>query len=461
METTPGGKGKRLGGFPERLAWHLHRCGMLQQDLARSSGIPEPIISEWINNKDRRVGQEQIGRLAFALAARYAEIRAAKEPGAAVDLSKGVQRSRHSKRVDSRSGARFEVGPSYRGPEDLVALVEDLLASAGHQLRDGNRDLVWRRMAGSPEPHVLRVGWYEKYPLIYTHGQGMRGIAKSVTERVCSLLAARIDWVRLDLSEITERLLTGDIDMVCCEYVGVESIGFQVWLSDPLPMLRVGPVGLVERNRLGRATARERDEGGETLVWPRFNELRFNHTNTLIGKALLSALIPTAAVDSPWNVPEGRKPIPVGGTLLECCEDLVQAPEDERGRVRCFATDSLTYLEAKRSLGDALAPLPVTPREPLPLFGLCFALHPSEGGRLGQLLNRTLSKLSEMRFFEFLFEAPEWIDTIQEHAELLDQMRAASSADRQGPTTATGPGSTIQSRGRQLFARQPLTPESS
>lgn len=415
--------------FRQRLSMHLERTRLTQADLAARARIPESQISAWFKG-DRRIGQEPLGRVAFALAERYAEINSDSTVTASSPDPEKTRRGRPPNRPgDGHVAALDEIHPYYRGPEDLVALLADLVSLAGDQFGDDRQDLVWRRMSGRQSPHVLRVGWYEKYPLAYTHRGEFQGIAKQVTERVASLLAARIEWVRLELPALTDKLRTGAIDLVCCEYVGVESIGFHVWLSDPMPILRICPVGLVSTTLLP-AVVRVEDlvPGAHSVDWPEFDRMRFCHTNTLIGKALHSSLLPRAAMESQWASDE-RAPEALSTTLLECCKNIVDTPRDSSGRIRCFATDTLTFFEARRSLGDSVSILPPMPNEPLPRFGLCFALHPSEGDRFGQMLNRAIATLdTDMNYFEFVLQSnSEWLGIHRDHQILVDKLRRAGT----------------------------------
>jgi hypothetical protein len=149
----------------------------------------------------------------------------------------------------------------------------------------------------------------------------------------------------------------------------------------------------------------------------------FTHTQTLIGQTLLSSLIPDAVLAS------GDKAIvsaAVSVDLHRCYSEALDATKSHE-RISCFVADTLTYLDAVRSFGKLAGRLQTSPEFPMPTFGLCFAMHPREGGRLGRLVNMGIAKLIEMNFFASVAYAP-FGKLIKENHALVKEISSSHAA---------------------------------
>lgn len=428
--------------FPQLLACSLEEVGKPASALATRTGYKPSQIAAWLAGS-RPIGLDGIGRVGHALADFYeTAFEARSQQRSGTDLvadapSEHQPRRRRTRRAIATAGQVGLSGLRYRGRMDLVALLCELAESAGFRVGDGHRDVVGPRLFGNAGTRTLRVGWYEKYPLAYSQNGLFQGIAKVVTERVAALIAAQVEWVYADLIDITGMLMCGDIDMICCEYIGAESIMFDIWLSDCLPGLRVAPVGLIHGDNQEQVTTTRFDTHSRVRACgPRFERLLYSHSDTLIGQSLFSCLASPQdeiSVNLESTVSDSS-PAPIRRTLQECYAHVLEQPCADRDLFRCFATDSLTFIEAKRSYPNEAALLPPTPFDAVPEFGLCFALHPSEGSRLGLMLNRAMQKLAQMGYLAStagVFECPAyrpWRDVLMQNEALVASIRSRQTA---------------------------------
>lgn len=386
---------------------HLRALGKGSQWLAGEMGVSGSIVSQWLTARDRYVSRGQVSRLAFVLAREYQAQR-----GERSDDAPGPTES-EMRREDRDI-------PRYKGVRDLEAILNELLRSLGYRSMIGERNLVWHRLAGESD-RVLRVGWSEYYPLTYAHAGDLSraplGIASMVTEKVAALMGVRVEWHHYDVTEITPALLRNRIDMICCQYIRIDPRFFDVWVSDPLPFLRVKPALLVH----GEHVHRIRRDAGAGYGALDYSKMIVLHTDTSIGRCLANFLTPPAGQAGLADVL--REIIPKPGTrdddqtalrmpLAKACEDVLTNPVDRRlNRVRCLATDSLTAwtaaLESQgqslpgRSARWALGPAAVVdiPGVRLPLFSVGFGLHPEDADMFGRMLNRGIENLRQLYFF--------------------------------------------------------------
>ncbi len=398
--------------FSLLLAQHLSASELKQNELASRTGFSEAQVSGWLSGRDHRLSRAVIGHIAHVLATAYAHA----PRGTDGERPQQKRRGRPSPRV---AAEHAKMGMPYHGPRDLYSILSELLAAAGYDFQREDSGVAWERIAGSPASRRLKVGWYDKRPLAYGNATKPEGIARTVTDRIASLLAAQLDWIPIELEKIVPKLLTGEIDLLCCEYIGVESIACELWLSDPLPFVRVAPIGIVRAESVKHTVVETSGRGGGTARAKRLRRemLAFTHTQTLIGQSLYASLIPESVLDTGENAIGATA---VSGDLHQCySEALDDAGSPER--IKCFVSDTLTYLDAKRDFGKQAGRLPAMSNTPMPSFGLCFALHPREGGRLGRLLNMGIEKLKEMNFFQRVAYAP-YADVLHQNHALLREI---------------------------------------
>lgn len=385
--------------FVELIHQHLTRLARNQEWLVERMDVSPTVVWQWLNKRDRHVSRGQVSRLAYILATEY--------QAQTDDRSK---QPRGQPQTESQTSHDEYELPRYDGIRDLEAILAQLLHSLGYRSIIGERDLVWRRLTGEPD-RTIRVGWTEYYPLAYAHAgdltQPPLGIARVVTEKVTALLGVRVEWHHFDVTEITPALLRNRIDMICCEYIRIDPRFFDVWVSDPLPALRVKPALLVHADH-AQKLLRERRDGYGALDYDRMLIL---HSDTSIGRCLANFLTPPPGQAGLADV--RRRLMPDAGavrpdgtalrmSLANACADVLSNPVDaETGRVRCLATDSLTAhsmaLERRgptgRTVAGRAAVLEIPPPVKMPLFSVGFGLHPEDADMFGRMLNRAIENL--------------------------------------------------------------------
>lgn len=399
-----------------------------QQELADRAGVAKSQMSDWLNDGGRLVGRESVSRIAFALAELYRDV-AGQGPAEILNRTRLHRQTRKRKAGRPRSIPDADADSAsnqlqFRGPQHIEIILCELLEAVGYKFGDDPSGLIWQRLTSNPNDRVLHVGWYEKYPLAYGANQKPNGIAALATEQIASLLATRVQWHRIELNEIVPQLLSGGIDMMCCEYVGVESIQFDVWTSNPLPRIQVAPVGLAHTAHAPGLVERGFDRDRQ-IEQSRLNyrKLEFCHTHTPIGEALRSCFLPGVDTKHSSEV----KITPLDLSLEASYRFVLDNPVTPEGRVRCLITDSLTLLDAKRLLPDRVSRIPACHTQGCPTFGLCFALHPKEGLSLGRAINRGLEALARMDYFKSI-AFPHWSSFIVENEKLVEKIMQEHAA---------------------------------
>lgn len=425
------GSGRTPRAFAALVKKHLRSLDCPQKDLAEACGFAASDVNAWLSGGSKIVSRQAISRLAFGLTSLYEKRSIA---GKAPSTRKRGRAALPPPESNPGSEGELDAGVfDYRSAGDLEHILHALLESAGYLPSPTGLDLLWHRLAGSAERRV-RVGWYPSYPLAYLGPDGkLTGIAKLVTEQVLAFMGLKPDWEACSVSGITADLLQGRIDMVCCQYINVAPRTFDVWISKPLPRLRLYPAALVQMEH-ARALS-----DGATIC---FDKIQPVHSRTAIGRSLCHFVkqlpgrdptgkdkdefekrllsLPLVHAESPAAAGEAAP----AATLRELCEDVIRSPKASNGRVRCFFTDALTVQEAVsgaegtdgrlfREPIPGAAALNLPKDSYLPFFAIGFALHPREGGKLGYLLNQALERLRELDYYRGVAYQP-WMKFLQD-----------------------------------------------
>lgn len=224
LETTPESPNPVPIGFRDEVLRHLERVGWSQADLCRHTGIFKSQMSAWIGTPKRRIGRDDVGRIAWAIAGAY----------------DGVLSDQSREPVDELLG---------RGSIDK--LISRLLRAAGYSPLAEYRNHIWESHFARPQSldlierekldreRPVRVGWLPWPPLTT---KTFDGPIESIVRRTCAYLGRQgVLFVHAEVPDLINMLTARQIDFIAPLWIQVPwRQAADVKPSNPLPKRAVG-----------------------------------------------------------------------------------------------------------------------------------------------------------------------------------------------------------------------------
>jgi hypothetical protein len=346
---------KEEPGLAVTIKYHLKALGWNQGRLAEASGISPPQITGMFTG-DRSFTRSHVNRIALAMALAY----------------------------------RDKKDPIF---ESFDALLNTFLTDAGFSAVPGLTDVIWTRLQGESggsdeRARKLRVAWIDYTYFSERTATGPEGLAIDITEQICRLIGADVDWIKCEWSNVIAQLETRTVDIVAPILMLLPSRLFKVEFTETVPNIRLGISGVVNKATKDRQRIAPICLKGE------------------VGEELCTIV----------DLPDAAKP--------STCEDMDEARKQliespmEGDRVRCLVADQVMCAELVKNFETQLEIMdyPHTQDSRLPV---AIAVHPDEP-KLLRLLNRCLKLIN----FDHLYEKQQ---------NRIDELKNLNAWDEGGP----------------------------